>query len=65
MLYVDIGHFYLIDFKKLTIKWIEVYSINIVIKYVAINIIITQSSFTLDIYNFIINNNKHNIRLLI
>jgi len=45
-------------------KLIETYSMNIVIRYIAINIISSQSGNISGVDNFIIKNNSHKIELL-
>ena len=65
MLQAEICRLSLIGFNELAIKLIEAYSMNIVIRYIAINRITAQSGSTSGIDSFIIKNNKHKISLLI
>ena len=48
----------------MVMKLIETYSMNIVVRYIAINKVASQSGSTPGVDNFIIKNNSHKITLL-
>lgn len=64
LLQAEICHLSLIGSDGMAIKLIEIYSMNIVARYIAINRITAQSSFTPCINNFIVKNKSHKIDLL-
>jgi RNA-directed DNA polymerase len=64
LLQAEICRFSLIGSNEMAMELIDIYSMNIVIRYIAINKITTQSGSTPGIDNFIIKNNSHKIDLL-
>lgn len=64
LLQAEICRFSLIGSNEMAMKLIEAYSMNIVIRYIAINRITVQSGSTPGINNFIVKNNNHKIDLL-
>nr|YP_009476640.1 hypothetical protein StoMt_p004 [Storeatula sp. CCMP1868]AVM81133.1 hypothetical protein StoMt_p004 [Storeatula sp. CCMP1868] len=63
-LQAEICRLSLIGSNEMAMKLIEAYSMNIVIRYIAINRITVQSGSTPGIDNFIVKNNSHKIDLL-
>lgn len=64
LLQIKIGHLSLTGADLAAMELIETYSMNIVIRYIAINKIVFQSSETPGVDNFIIKNNTNKIELL-
>lgn len=64
LLQAEICRLSLIGSNKIAMKLIKAYSMNIVIRYIAINRIMIQSGSTPGIDNFIIKNTRHKIDLL-
>ena len=64
LLQAEICRLSLIGSNEMAMKLIEAYSMNIVIRYIAINRITVQSGSTPGIDNFIVKNNSHKIDLL-
>lgn len=53
-----------LSFDKMAMKLIEIYSMNIVVRYIAINKVTSQLSYTAGVRSFIIKNKIHKIALL-
>lgn len=64
LLQAEICRLSLIESNEIAMKLIEAYSMNIVIRYIAINRVTAQSCSTPGIDNFIVKNNSHKIDLL-
>jgi RNA-directed DNA polymerase len=64
LLQIEICQLSLIGSNKKAMDLIDLYSMNIVIRYIAINKITAQSGSTPGIDNFIIKNNSHKLELL-
>lgn len=64
LLQAEICRLSLMGSNEMAMKLIEAYSMNIVIRYIAINKITAQSGYIPGIDNFIIRNNGHKIELL-
>ena len=64
LLQTEICHLSLTGSNEMAMELIDTYSMNIVVRYIAINKITVQSGSTPGIDNFIIKNNSHKIELL-
>lgn len=64
LLQAEICRLSLIGSNEMAMKLVEAYSMNIVIRYIAINRVTAQSGSTPGVDNFIVKNNNHKIDLL-
>ena len=64
LLQAEICHLSLTSADKAAMELIETYSMNIILRYIAINKIASQSGETPGVDNFVIKNNSHKLELL-
>lgn len=64
LLQAEICHLSLTSADKAAMELIETYSMNIIVRYIAINKIAYQSGETPGVDNFVIKNNSHKLKLL-
>lgn len=64
LLQAEICHLSLTSADKAAMELIETYSMNIIVRYIAINKIASQSGETPGVDNFVIKNNTHKLKLL-